>query len=87
MDAKESAEAEACDGYELLDPRAGQLWLWKLPKKPSSSITIGPAAPRRSRYLEVNPSLEAQFAKALELSAHVSMRFTVSCLPVLLIEH
>jgi hypothetical protein len=64
MDAKDSAEAERCDGYDLLDPRAGQLWLWKLPKKPSSSIAIGSAAPRKSRYIEVSPCFEEQFANS-----------------------
>jgi hypothetical protein len=66
MDAKESAAAEPCDGYDLLDPRAGQLWLWKLPKKPINSFASGPAA-RRSRYIDVSPSFEAQPAMVTQL--------------------
>jgi hypothetical protein len=43
---------DTSDGYDLLDPRAGQLWLWKAPSKPVNKITG--RAPLRRRYFNVS---------------------------------
>jgi hypothetical protein len=43
---------DTSDGYDLLDPRAGQLWLWKKPSKPLNKITG--RAPMQRRYFNVS---------------------------------